>query len=118
MLDFETCNDYYNANNQSESGYYLVYLNEKPYEIYCDFTNGLYFYQCNDYDITLLTIFEFSFTGKGITRFDHDKMDEEIITNCETEDCYNLKMEYKESLELVDLIKERSSDCEQKLEVS
>ena len=44
-------------------------------------------------------------------------MNEEIITNCETEDCYNLEMTYKESLELIDMIKERSSNCEQKIEV-
>ena len=56
--------------------------------------------------------------GQGITRFDHDKMNEEIITNYETEDCYNLEMTYKESLELIDLIKERSSNCEQKIEVN
>ena len=40
ILDFETCDDYYNANNESESGRYLVYLNARAYEVYCDFTTG------------------------------------------------------------------------------
>ena len=44
-------------------------------------------------------------------------MNEEVITNCEMEDCFNLEITYKESLDLIDLIKERSSNCEQKLEV-
>ena len=39
-LEFETCTDYYNANNQSISGRYLVYLNGRPYEVHCDFSNG------------------------------------------------------------------------------
>ena len=40
VLDFETCTDYYNANNLTESGRHLVYLNARPYEVYCDFSNG------------------------------------------------------------------------------
>ena len=55
--------------------------------------------------------------GEGITRFNHDKMNEEVIANCDTEDCFNLEITYQESLELIDLIKERSAYCEQKIEV-
>ena len=115
VLDFETCSDYYNANNQSESGSYLVYLNARPYEVYCDFTNGKKptFDSSKTYTISLST-----FLGQGFTRFEHDKMNEEVIINCETEDCFKSEISYKESLELIDLIKERSSNCEQKIEVN
>ena len=113
VLHFETCYDYYNANNQSESGRYLVYLNARPYEVYCDFSNGrVLIFICIFFKIHTST-----YLGQGVTRFDHDKMNEEVITNCENENCFNLEITYAESLDLVDLIKERSSNCEQKLEV-
>ena len=39
-LHFGTCDDYYIANNQSESGRYWVYLNSRPYDVNCDFSSS------------------------------------------------------------------------------
>ena len=44
-------------------------------------------------------------------------MDIESVTNCDSEDCYKLEITYDHDLELIDLIKENSFECQQTMKV-
>ena len=85
----------------------------RPFGPRRDLNNTFYHDFCNQ----KLLQFTCNFVGEGITRFDHDKMNEEIIPNCETEDCFSLGIVYKDSLDLIDLVKEKSSSCQQRIKV-
>ena len=113
-LEFATCHDYY-LKNFTEAGEYTVYLKSRPYKVICDFSKGNlvlvnhFFMQPIKYILHL--------KGYGITRFNHNKMDIESVTNCDSEDCYKLEITYDHDLELIDLIKENSFECQQTMKV-
>ena len=66
---------------------------------------------------TVLHIHCKNFLGEAVTKFFHDKIGVQEIERCTTKNCYNLRLQYNNSMTQMQSIIRKSMSCTQELKV-
>ena len=121
-MRYRKCDDYL-ADNITESGEYMLYVNSRLHKVYCDFSTGMYVdstcivaFLPPMFNILYVHTWKNKFLGKAITQFRHNQMEVSVIDKCDSEDCYSLNLTYENDIDLINHVKKYYA-CEQSIEV-